>query len=117
MQRPNYRYTQCMYVHTFIIYFRGVVLVPCSGGSGEPHFPPCPEDYRCVTHNTTNIRYCLQSCYLENGGCPPEQVCYYERKDVDCNLLLMEPCFKTACTDVPGRLSRAHLLKFAMYLT
>jgi hypothetical protein len=80
---------------------KGPTTVPCSGGSGEPHFPPCPEDYRCVTHNTTNIRYCLQSCYLENGGCPPEQVCYYERKDEDCNQL-MEPCFKTACTDAPA---------------
>ena len=89
--------------NTFIIYFEvWFYIVPCSGGSGEPHFSACPEDYRCVTHNTTNIRYCLQSCYLENGGCPPEQVCYYERKDEDCNQLL-EPCFKTACTDVPGK--------------
>ena len=89
--------------NTFIIYFEvWFYIVPCSGGSGEPHFSACPEDYRCVTHNTTNIRYCLQSCYLENGGCPPEQVCYYERKDEDCNQL-MEPCFKTACTDVPGK--------------
>ena len=66
----------------------------------------CPPGSRCVTHNTTGDSFCLQSCYLQNGGCPADQVCYYKRREEeeDCNQLL-EPCFKTACTDVSGMLN------------
>ena len=74
--------------------------VPCS----DEEDLTCPEDSRCVTHNVTRESFCLQSCYLGNGGCSSEQVCYYERGDEDCNQLL-EPCFKTTCTDIPGRLN------------
>ena len=61
----------------------------------------CAPGYRCITHNTTGSSHCLQSCYLQNGGCSDDEVCYYERKDEECNQLL-EPCFKTTCTDDPG---------------
>ena len=80
----------------YIFYFS----VPCSGSDALPA-SSCAPGYRCITHNTTGSSHCLQSCYLQNGGCSDDEVCYYERKDEECNQLL-EPCFKTTCTDDPG---------------
>jgi hypothetical protein len=57
-----------------------------------------------VTHEATGESFCLQSCYLENGGCPVDEFCYYEKKDgEECNPLL-QSCFQTTCTDTadPG---------------
>ena len=71
--------------------------MPCS----PEYVSRCPGNSRCVTHIVTGDSFCLESCYLGNGGCPDDQVCYYERVDEECDQLL-EPCFKTACTDVPG---------------
>ena len=72
--------------------------VPCSAEAALP----CPSNARCLTHNTTGASFCLESCYQQNGACPDDQVCYSERKDENCNQLL-EPCFKTTCTDIPSR--------------
>ena len=82
----------------FIAFILSRTVVPCSVSLP---LSACALGYRCIQHNMTGSRQCLQSCYLENGGCSNDQVCYYERKEEECNQLV-EVCFKTACTNDPS---------------
>ena len=74
-----------------------VEIEPCYEGDSLP----CPRHSRCLTHSVTGDNFCLESCYIDNGGCSDDEICYYERADENCNPRL-EPCFKTACADIPG---------------
>ena len=53
---------------------------------------------RCLTHSTTNTHFCLESCFMHNGGCPSDQTCYLEQKDELCNPLL-DSCYSPTCIE------------------
>ena len=85
--------------------------VPCYYGNAST----CAPNHRCLTQNTTGSIFCLESCYIQNGGCSDDQVCYYERIDEECNPLL-ESCFETTCTDSMCEVvSRCQLLQCHVY--
>ena len=68
--------------------------VPCSPDVSLT----CPTDSRCLTHSTTGTSFCLQSCFMQNGGCSEDQTCYSQQTDENCNPLL-ESCFTSSCSD------------------
>ena len=73
--------------------------VPCSPDVTQS----CPSHARCLSLETTGDSFCLDSCYLQNGGCSKNQVCFSEEVDDDnCNSPLSGPCTKTSCMDLTG---------------
>ena len=66
-----------------------------------PVVDDCSSNSRCLSLNTTGERICLESCFLENGGCTDEEFCITTERDVDCDL--SRPCSSVRCVDTSGK--------------
>ena len=66
-----------------------------------PDADDCPSTSRCLSLNATGESICLQSCFLENGGCNDDEFCITSERDTDCDL--SEPCSSVRCVETAGR--------------
>ena len=69
--------------------------------SCPPETDDCPSTSRCLSLNGTGERICLQSCFLENGGCTDDEFCITSERDTDCDL--SEPCSSVRCVESAGK--------------
>ena len=86
-------------LHSLLVsqYVVSQTTVPCS--PDEPL--TCPRGSRCLTHSSTGDSFCLESCFMENGGCPSDQTCYLQHKNEPCDPLL-ESCYNSTCHSHSG---------------
>ena len=75
--------------------------VPCSSEVSESL--NCSSSARCLTNQHTGGTFCLESCYMNNGGCSKDQICRSTLIDPGrtCNPLI-EACYRTECMDFPS---------------